>query len=316
MNERHITGTNIRLFLVLDALLTERNVTRAATRLGLTQSAVSHALQRLRQIYADPLFVRGPVGMMPTPLALDLAAPLRSGLGELERVLNSDVLFDPRQSRRIFSVATVDHLLLTGMNRLLPRLQKEAPGIDLRVRPIGPGLAAALGDGSVDTALAGGEVEQQLSLDRGLMRSLIASEDFVCILRSDHPLARRKLTLEAYTGLSHLMISTGGRDTGMVDSALAGLGLRRRLALTVPGFAGAPILIAASDLIATVPRSVAEWGRRQFGLRLLPPPLAMPKAEAFLWWHQRFHNEPGHRWWRRMLLDIYAPLRRGSRAPA
>ncbi len=317
MNKRHISGTDIRLFLTLDAMLAERSVSRAATRLGLTQSAVSHALQRLRDLYGDPLFVRSSDGMAPTPLALDLAAPLRAGLSELERALNREIRFDPASSQRQFSVATVDHPLLTGMDRVMQRLQSETPGINVRIRPIGAGLAAELGAGSLDTVIAGGEVEQQLALDRGLMRSLIVSEDFVCILRGGHPMAATKrLAMDVFLAQSHLMISTGGRDTGVVDDALGKLGQRRRLALTVPHFVGAPVIVAASDLIATVPRSIGEWGQQQFGLQLLQPPLRLPRAEAFLWWHQRFHNDPAHRWWRKMLLDAYAPLRRRNRIPA
>lgn len=311
MKRMHLTETNLKLFLVLDAVMAERSVTRAAARLGVTQPAVSHALNRLRALYRDPLLVRDRDGMVPTPLAIDLIAPLRLGLAELERVLNRDVGFDPASSTRVFSLATVDYPEITGLPALLARLREEAPGVDMRVRPIGAGLAEALAAGQLDTVLAGGEVEQILALDRGLMRSLICSEPFVCIVRKGHPAVagKKRLDLETYLGLPHALVSTAGRDSGMIDAALAKKKRQRRIAATVAHFVGAPHLVASSDLVATVPRAIAEYGARTLPIEIHAPPLDLPRGDAYLWWHQRFHNDPGHRWWRKALLDAFAPYR-------
>jgi DNA-binding transcriptional LysR family regulator len=314
MKRMHLSETNLKLFLVLDAVMAERSVTRAAARLGVTQPAVSHALNRLRALYRDELLVRDRDGMVPTPLAIELIAPLRLGLAELERVLNRDVGFVPNSSARIFSLATVDYPTITGLPKLLARLRKEAPGTDVRVRPIGPGLAEALAAGQLDTVLAGGEVEQVFALERGLMRSLICNDPFVCIARKGHPvLAKRKLDLETYLGLPHALISTGGGDSGLVDAVLAKRKKQRRIAATVPNFVGAPHLVASSDLIATVPRAIAEYGARVLPIELHAPPLELPRGDAYLWWHQRFNNDPGHRWWRKALLDAFAPWREHGR---
>lgn len=316
MNETNIAESTFRLLVVLDALITERSVTRAARLLAVSQPAVSHALRRLRALYGDDLVVRGPDGLVATPLALELAPVVRLGLSELRRAIARDFVFDPRHARRSFSVATVDHPLLTGVADLLAVVKREAPGVDVRIRPLGPGLAEALASGALDTVLAGGEVEQQLALDRGLMRARIASEGFVCILRRGHPALRRRFDLDAFCALPHLLVSTAGRESGMVDSALAALGRKRRVAVTVPDFVGAPVLVARSDLVASVPRSIAEFGTTTFGLALRPPPLDLPRGDAYLWWHRRFQNDPGHRWWRRVLMDAFAPYRRdGDRAP-
>lgn len=309
MNRMHLSDTTLRLFLVLDVLLAEGSVTRAAGRLGLTQPAVSHALRQLRDLYKDPLVVRTRDGMRPTPLAESLMPRLRAGLAELEKALNGEAAFDPATSRRRFTVATVDHPQITALPALMTRLAKEAPGIDVRVRPLGSGLADALESGSLDTVLAGGEVEQALALDRGLMRTLICCEPFVCIVRADHPQVGETLDLDTWLALPHVMTSTGGHDRGMVDAVLEPLGLARRIALTVPSFAGTPAAVAETDMVAAVPRSIAEWGARCFGLRCFPPPVALPKGDAYLWWHERLHNDPGHRWWRRMLLEAFAPHR-------
>lgn len=308
MRRANISETNLRLFLVLDALLSEMSVTRAAKKLNLTQPAVSHALKQLRALYKDELFVRSADGLAPTPLAVSLAPMLRSGLNELERTLQNDAEFDPTTSRRRFVLSTVDYPLLTGIAPLMKRFNKEAPNVDVRILPVGPDLHAKLVSGALDTVLAGGEVEQQMALDKTLMKTRFISEDFVCILRSGHPALRRKFDLDAYCEQPHLLVSTGGADTGFVDGALAKLGKSRRVALTVPAFIGAPTIVSQSDLISTVPRAIGEFGRDHFGIVLRPVPIGMPRAEAYIWWHQRFQNEPGHRWWRRMLIEAFAPF--------
>ncbi len=308
MRRANISETNLRLFLVLDALLIESSVTRAAKRLHLTQPAVSHALKQLRELYKDELFVRNADGLAPTPLALSLAPMLRSGLNQLERTLQSDAEFEPATSRRRFSLATVDYPLVTGIAPLMKRLASEAPNVDVRILPVAADLHARLVSGNLDTVLAGGEVEQQMALDKTLMKTRFISEDFVCILRQGHPALRRKFDLDAYCGLGHVLVSTGGADTGFVDSALGKLGKSRRVALTVPAFVGAPTIVAGTDLISTVPRAIGEFGRDHFGTVMRPTPLAMPRADAYIWWHQRFQNDPGHRWWRRMLVEAFAPF--------
>lgn len=309
MKRLHLTDTTLRLFLVLDALLAEGSVTRAAARLGLTQPAVSHALRHLRELYGDPLVVRTRDGMSPTPLAQALLPRLRAGLTELEKALNGEVGFDPAVSRRRFTLATVDHPAITSLPAMMARLAVEAPGIDVRVRPLGPGLAEQLETGALDTVLAGGEVERQLALDRGLMRTLICSEPFVCIVRADHPRVGETLDVETWLTLPHVMTSTGGHDRGLVDAVLEQHGLSRRIALTVPSFAGAPAAVAGTDMVAAVPRTIAEWGARLYGLRRFPPPLPLPAGDAYLWWHERLHGDAAHRWWRRLLLDAFAAHR-------
>lgn len=310
MRRANINETNLRLFLVLDALLIERSVTRAAKRLKLTQPAVSHALKQLRALYHDDLFVRGADGLAPTPLAASLAPMLRSGLSELERTLQSDADFNPAVSRRQFSISTVDYPLVTGIGPLMKRLAQEAPLVDVRIHPVSSDLPARLISGELDTVLAGGEIEQQMSLDKALMKTRFITEDFVCMLRRDHPALQSPLDLDVYCALPHLLVSTGGRDTGFVDTVLEKIGRNRRITLTVPAFVGAATIVAASDMIATVPRAIGDFGAAHFGIELRPVPLAMPRAEGFVWWHQRFQNDPAHRWWRRMLVDAFLPFNR------
>jgi DNA-binding transcriptional LysR family regulator len=310
MQPIHLSDINLNLLAVLDALLSERSVTRAALHLGLTQSATSHALRRLRQFFNDPLLVRGSAGMVPTALAEELAAPVRSGLLELQRAVRGELSFEPNQSSRTFSVATVDHPLLTGLPKFFEHAAISAPDIGLNVVPFTSGLAKRLEVGEVDLVLAGAEAEMILALDSGLMRTMVISEDFVCVARKNHPLLKRKtLDLETYTALPHLLVSTTGTGPGIADTVLAQQGLERRIAVRIPYFSGAPHLLARSNLIATLPKAMAEAGRRIAPLEIYKPPIKLPRSEAFLWWHERFQRDPGHAWLRNAMLEAFASYR-------
>lgn len=310
MQNIHFGDINLNLLSVLDALLSERSVTRAASHLGLTQSATSHALRRLRDFFEDPLLVRGSAGMVPTALAEELAAPVRRGLLELQRAVRGELSFDPKQSRRIFSVATVDYPLLTGIPRFFGHTAKSAPDTGLNVVPFTTGLAKRLEVGEIDVVLAGAEAEMILALENGLMRTIVISEDFVCVTRKNHPLIKGKmLDLETYTALPHLLVSTTGTGPGIADTVLAQRGLERRIAVRIPYFSGAPHLLARSNLIATLPKAMAEAGRKTTRLEIYEPPFELPRSEAFLWWHERFQRDPGHAWFRNAMLEAFAPYR-------
>lgn len=308
MSARHVSERDLRLFLVLDAILTEHSVTRAASRLGVTQSAVSHSLRELRARLGDPLVVRTGNTLEPTPLAQSLRQDLRLGLEAFERLLRHEPRFDPATSTRIFSVVTPDHPQFTMIPGFIGHLRRTAPGVNVRIRAIGPHLPGELASGRLDLVLAGAEVEQTLALDRDAMRTRVIDEPFCCLLRRGHPALAQPLDLQAYVALPHVLVSTTGGDTGIVDTVLAAQGLHRRVAVTVPSFPAAVHIVASSDLIATLPRAVAERDER-LAVELRPPPLELPRSVAYLWWHPRFQHDPGHAWWRHALAEALAPFR-------
>ena len=309
MNGTHVSERDLRLFLVLDAVLAERSVTRAAARLGVTQSAVSHSLRDLRLLLGDPLLVRTGSGLEPTPLAQSLRADLRMGLDALERLLRHQPGFDPATSTRSFSLATPDHPQFTMIPEFIGQLRQTAPNVNVRIRAIGTGLPDELASGRLDLVLAGAEVEQILALDREAMRTCVIDEPFCCLLRRGHPALAQDFDLQAYVALPHVLVSTTGGETGIVDGALAAKGLCRRVAVTVPSFPAAAYIVASSDLIATLPRAVAERAER-LDVELRPPPLELPRSVAYLWWHPRFQHDPGHTWWRHILAEALLPFRR------
>lgn len=307
MSNVQLGDVELRLLRVLEALLDTGSVTRAAAILGITASAVSHSLRELRARFDDPLLVRVGSAMKLTPRALAIEPTLRQGLGDLRRVLTLEQRFDPASSIRAFSLATPDYALFTRLPDLIAGLRRQAPGIDFRLLTLHQGLSQALANGHLDVVLAGGEAEQVLGLDQGLMRSRIISEAFCCIVRTGHPLAiAGSLDLAAYSAAEHVLISTTGGDRGIADDALAVHGLSRRVALTVPSFAAALGFVVASDMMATVPETIALAGEYRGLVSILTPPLALPRSDAYLWWHPRYQSDAAHSWWRNTLTQAFA----------
>lgn len=296
---------NLNLLLSLDALLREVNVTKAAHRLGVTQSAMSHSLRQLRELLGDPLLVRGKGGMVLTPRAAQLAVPLRQGLTILERALLEEPAFDPLAARRRFVLAAGDLVAVRVLPKLLEITAAEAPNVDLDVR--------SFELGRIEQQLESGEMDVLLALlpdqGSGLRTKKLFTEGFACVVRDGHPTVRRRLDLDRYTALPHLLISPRGEGAGTVDTALALLGRRRRIALRVSWFLTAPLLVATSDLILTAPRTLAEQFAKAHGLRVLEPPLELPTFDVHLVWHERWEEDPAHRWLREAVVRAVGPAK-------
>ncbi|CAN5731192.1 LysR family transcriptional regulator [soil metagenome] len=308
MHEAHdaLAGVDLNLVLALDALLAERHVTRAAVRLGITQSAASHALGRLRELLGDPLLVRGARGAMtPTPRAEQLAPQIHGVLVALAGALRGDV-FDPATTRRTFRIGTSDYVELVVLPRLTERLARIAPGIDLWVHSYGEHGDDELAAGTLDVVLG---PPRGAARPAGSYEKLMFDESFTCILRAGHPLAESKLTLARYCSAPHLLIAPRGTPGSFVDSALAGLGRSRRVAVAVPHFLVVPYIIAGSDLVATLPNRVAALFTETLGLVMLAPPIQIPRFEISIAWHERNHHDAPHRWLREQLLALAAEVR-------
>jgi DNA-binding transcriptional LysR family regulator len=320
---------DLNLLVAFDALARERNVTRAAQRTGVTQSAMSHALSRLRDLFGDPLLVRGRGGMMLTPRAEALVVPLRSGLSTLGRALAQPASFDAKSARRAFRVASPDLFDVLVVPRLLQRIRSEAPGIDVVVVPLAErGLAERLESGELDVAVAPrvDPVRDAVAggAPAGLLQSRLFRDRFVCFLRADHPAlgtsARRKqaaprLSLRTFSELSHALISPSGEGPGFVDELLAERGLRRRVALRIPHFYAALAIVAKSDLVLTAPQALRQLVPESARVAVLECPLPLPKHSVNLVWHERYAKDPGHTWLRELLSDESRGLQRDIGRP-
>jgi len=288
---------DLNLLAVLDAVLRERSVQRAAERLAMTPSAVSHALARLREVVGDPLLVRTSKGMVPTARAERLAPRLRDALGALQGVFDDDAAFDPSAAQRFFTISSADLAQFVILPPLLKQLAREAPGLRLVVRPPRPEMLDQLASGAVDLAFS---VMQDAP--EGFRCQAVFREEFLCMLRKGHPAAAAPLTLERWLSLQHLSVAPRGGPGSIVDDALAKLGKQREIALVVPHFLMAPLIVAETDLALLLPARIARRYATLLPLELLPPPLPLAAFTIAQLWHERAHGDPAHAWLRQQVV--------------
>ena len=295
-------GIDLNLLVAFDALIAERSVTRAGARIGRTQPAMSAALSRLRALLDDELFVRSPKGLQPTPRALDLAEPLSRALAEIQRTLEFTQAFDPTTSAATFGLGLSEHPAYVVLPALVERLRSAAPAVTLRVRSFTDRDDALhlLDAGEVDVAVG---VAATTSPGRILTRPLF-EDRFVCVLRKEHPAAAAPLTLDAFLNLSHLLVSPENERFGRVDAALAKQGLKRRLALTLPQMYAAPLLVARSDMIATLLSRVVAGSGQSEALDVLEAPVDLDPVTFLMAWHRRNDAHPAQRWFRETMAGL------------
>lgn len=299
MHSVHIRDIDLNLVRILDALLEHRSVTKAARQLGLSQSATSHALARLRTLLQDPLFIRDKHAFAPTARAARLAQPLRQTLLELERTLQPPRPFDPKTARQRFTIATADYAQFVLLPELVKRLTREAPGVDLWFRAFSEASPNRAASEDADVVI-GPRLDDSTS--GAIVERALFDERFVCILRSAHPALSKRWTPERFAALQHVLIAPGGKPGGTVDEALARLKLERRVTVGVPHFLSAPYLVVDSDLVATVPERLARLVSPSLKLEVREPPIAVPGFGVFLYWHRRHQHDPAHVWLRAQIV--------------
>jgi DNA-binding transcriptional LysR family regulator len=306
LHDKPLTTVDLNLFVVLRALLAERHVTRAAARVGLSQSATSHALSRLRELYGDPLLVRRGRGLVLTPRAERILPALERGLSDLQAAIAAEPAFEPATARRSFTLGMADYTQALMMGNVLRALEREAPHVDLNVlNP--PDLEDQIVAGKVDLGL---QVDSRS--DHAPLESRPLFEDeFVCLVRKGHPRIGAKMTMQSYLASRHVVVAPTGTAGSLVDTELAARGLERRIALRVSNFLVAPIVVAETDFVNTMPKRLGVKLAERYGLRALPPPLALPRFSFLLVWHPRLELDPAHRW----LRELVEKVSRGLEAP-
>lgn len=292
---------DLNLLVTLEALLAERNVTRAAARLHLSQPAVSAQLGRLRAVFDDPLLVPARRGMIPTAKAEALQAPLRRALAGVREAVEVQGAFDPGRARMTLSIACTDYTQAAIVRPLLLALRAQAPGIRVAVRDLDPVRLAE--------RMAGGDVDLALMIPAAAPPELhvrpLFGEDYVLVARRGHPRldGRRKLTLAGFAALEHVVVSLRGGDfTTAVDTVLAARGVTRNVVLSVPSFLFQLEVVAGSDLVALVPRRLLD--DRGAGLQVLDCPFPVAGFGIGMAWHARCHGHDGHRWIRALLASL------------
>lgn len=295
-------GIDLNLLVAFDALMAERSVTRAGARIGRTQPAMSAALARLRALLQDELFVRSPAGLQPTPRALDLGEPLGRALPDIHRTLEFVQAFEPRTSAISFTLGLSEHPTHLVLPRLVEHLREAAPAVTLRIRSFTArdDAVTMLDAGAIDVAVG---VPPASPAGRILTHKLF-EERFVCILRPGHPAANAPLTLPVFLSLSHVLVSPEDERYGHVDAALAKLGRKRRLALTLPQMYAVPALVARSDMIATLLAGVVRASGYEEQLIVRTPPLDLDLDQFVSLWHRRNDAHPAQRWLRDTIRSV------------
>jgi DNA-binding transcriptional LysR family regulator len=291
----HWAGLDLNLLIVFDAVMQERSVTRAGQKVGLSQPAMSHALNRLRYMLKDELFVRTPEGMVPTARAEQLAAPLRRSLSDLQHALEPET-FLPKEASRRFTIAVNNYAAVVLSPGLVMAATEAAPSVHLNLRPSGTlDIVALLDRGELDLA-----VGDFANPGERFAVAPVLEDPFVLAMRRGHPAGRRTLTAEAFAALAHLEISSSGEDTSFIDRWLAGRTLKRRVVHRVPYLSAARVL-SQSDMVATLSRRIAAAFVRSDPLQLRELPCPSPQVSIGMLWHRSLENQAAHRWLRGLI---------------
>jgi LysR family transcriptional regulator, mexEF-oprN operon transcriptional activator len=295
---------DLNLLVALDALLTERSVTRAAARVGLGQSAMSYNLARLRALFSDELLTRGPQGMRPTPRALALADPVRVALAQVEALVTRDAAFDPRTAERLFRVGLPDSVEVLIGPALLAHLCEAAPGVRLRLHSTaGLRLLDELDAGRLDLGVGIGAFPEGRAHHK---RRLLVTDSYLCMFDAGRTGVAPPISLEDYVRLPHVLTSLREGERGVVDEVLAELGLERKVALTTPRFVAVPFLVAGAPVVTTMHARLARFFAASLGLSLSRVPVELPEVSISLLWHASHDHDPAHGWLRRTVARVAA----------
>ena len=298
MHIDHLDITQIRLVAELSRL---NSVSAASQRIGLSQSAASHALAKLRRQLGDSLFTRNGHGVQPTPFGERLGRAARESLDVLRAGLASNRPFDPATTSRRFNIYASEIGQMTFLPSLYGLLNKEAPGATVRFHDITvENSGAALSSGEVDFAVGFFD-----NLTTGFMRSFLNREHYVCAVRTGHPKFKKGMSLDAFLEADHAIAESTGMAHSKIDQVLARQRIRRRDAVRVPGFHVLPPIIANSDLVAIIPSRLAAAFEGSLSIKALPIPVKFPTLDIQIYWHERYHNDPPNQWFRKIFIKLF-----------
>jgi DNA-binding transcriptional LysR family regulator len=296
---------DLKLLQLFDLLYEARSVTRVAEQLGQSQPTVSIWLGRLRETLQDPLFIRTPGGMAPTPQADALIGTCREILESLRRFVAWEIAFDPATAQRRFRICMTDASHITLLPRLLAHVRAQAPGIRLEAARI---------DGNTERALESGEADLAIGyvpwLGAGIYQQQLYQQDWVCLTNRHHPRVRGRLGLKQYRSEGHVAIESG-TGAQLLEQALARERIERDVVLQLPGFLGLGTIIQTTDLIATLPRHIGETLAQVNGLAVHPCPISVDGFAVRQHWHARYHHEAGNRWLRSVVVQLFGAASRG-----
>jgi DNA-binding transcriptional LysR family regulator len=309
----HLSQVDLNLFVVLEAIYREGNITRAGLQLNLTRPAISHALKRLRDLLQDPLFVRQGPHMVPTPFTRNMIEEVRQALQILETNLSASHNFVPENSRRNFHLALWEYAEALILPSLLRRLTLAAPGMSITTSRVKRrDMETELASGSVDLA-----IEIPMTMSDRIRHQALLNEPFVVMARQGHPAIKGKLDLDTYLGQRHVQVSSRRYGPSLVDIELSRRGFRREIFLRSQHNHTACMVVSETDMLLTLPERHAQLLNiglpNQEGInRVYEFPLPTPRLEAHLYWHESVENDPANRWLREEIVKALIPARRAG----
>lgn len=308
MNSIHhinLAGVDLNLLVVFDALVSERHVTRASEKLGLSQPATSNALSRLRYLFDDQLFVRTAKGMEPTAKGLALAPSIKQILQQIQLTLDQKDVFVPETSERLFVIGMADYIEFVLLPSLMQRLASVAPKVKIRVRSFNDQKAAmAIDTGEIDIAVGLFSAPSPWHKQQHLFH-----EEYVGVCRQEHPYLDDKITIKNYLAAQHLLVSPTDEDmSGFVDLILAEQKLEREVVLSVPHFLIAPLIIAKTDLVATMAAKIAKRFAVDLNLRLFSLPFEARGFSVNMLWHTKNDKDSAYLWLRQTISAVCSDI--------
>ncbi|MEG4342045.1 LysR family transcriptional regulator [Microcoleus sp. A003_D6] len=303
MHQINLSQLDLNLLVVLYALLQERNVTNAGEKIGLSQSATSHALKRLRQVFNDPLLVRSNKGMLLTPCGIELLEPLEKILLDIEQLIQPTV-FEPKTAQGTIHLAVSDYATVLILPMVLKEISQQAPQLNIECHHWRSETLDLLRDGAIDLGFGAPNLPET----EEFKSQKLFVEDYACVLRADHPIAQTGLTVESYVALPHGFITPANPILSPtkthVDNVLSNLGVKRRVMLKLPHFLSVPTIVQQTDLIFTSPRRIAMLFAQHTNIAVIEPPIELGQYNYLMIWHQYRDRDPLHIWLRSLITQV------------
>ena len=294
-----LSDIDLNLFVVLDAIYTEGNLTRAGEIIGITQPAVSNSLSRLRTLFDDPLFVRTADGMIPTPVAQNIIGGVRQALDLVRSSVQDSEHFDPLQSEKRFRISANDLTEAIQIPPLVRQLKDAAPKVAIECYQVRRrDLNIELASGNLDLA-----IDVPLTPDPQIKHVALRQSPQVCVVRKDHPLIKNKLSLDDYLSLEHIHISSRRGGLGIVDLALGKMGKKRNIVLRTQHYLSSPLLVTTTDLAMTVPMTFARFLTSLGPVQVFDLPFDASDLETHLYWHESTDKDQANQWFRSMIME-------------
>lgn len=295
----HLHAIDLNLFTVFEAIYKHRNLTKAGESIGLSQSAVSHALSRLRKLCNDPLFVRLPGNMEPTRQAIHIYNLLEPSLNGIRTILNKQVEFDPGSMKKTFKLSMSDYSAMIILPPLLDALNKKSFDIKIEIYDCpADETQKELDKGRIELVIGHRDVGQRI------YRKSLFTDKFVCVVRKDHPIIKERLTLARYLRSQHAIFSLRANGDAVVEKTLTQMGYQRNIAVRVPHIQTLPRIIETTDMVGTIPNKMAMLYSGKNKLRIFKPPIDFPPLEVMLYWHEKLDSDQANQWMRSLISEI------------